>query len=264
MATERLTVAGIYLGKKGDRRAPVLTTFAQRGVELRPKTIADFRAGRSNGARTERIAKAAEVLLSNNAKRKNATYLAIAEIGLELRTNQIRYPNRFTSFGFTQVVASHLHIPEGLLRRVITAMRADIVFSSQDLQLFLPVAERYLSDYLDNNPATSSAQAARINTEWDRTSIEGFYRLLYLGTQSFRGVGTWTPYELEFLKDFYALQQQQGNRLTSFDRYILESTVHKRNYLGVAQYIREKTGIKANEHIITVHTNALVGFLQIN
>jgi len=151
-AHEQVVIAGIPIGYSDERRGPILQAFAQRGAEPSATTLANMRSGVTSGYHIERIAAAVQILLQDDASKKNTMYSQIAKAGTAERVPLERHPQSFNSKGFIDRVSFEVGMTEIRTRRALRVMRAEVVFISDaatptDRQaifgLFLPAAEKY-------------------------------------------------------------------------------------------------------------------------
>lgn len=262
------TLAGIPIGNKGEDLNPYLVELAGRGVNLYPETLSRIRSGFISGDLT-----AQQLLLDRSKTAKDPLfkaklYLDVAEAGIENRSFQRAHPRRYLSEGFTEGIAEQLKLSGGNIRSSLRAMRADLIlYVAQEPQQellthFVQQAEDYLFAYT-NPPSTRGAgQKLDINENWERNSIADFYKRLYaLGAP--RALGTWAPYEIEVLAQFYQLQLA-GKRTSPLDELVFNGYITNHDNNGLVASIRASTAIDFNEDALVAHANALAFGKPIN
>lgn len=107
-------------------------------------------------------------------------------------------------------------------------------------------------------PSLVPKSIRQIQERWEGTSIEEFYQLLYELSASTTTIGTWTPYEVEPLVDFYRNRFAIGSPFTQFDRLVLQTEGSEVRSEDVIDEVRSSTGIKIDRMVLEEHKNALV------
>lgn len=254
---------GVPLGEKG-KPGPALDAFHKKGLGLHHDTVASLRRGKSSGEKVNWRLDALRALESDSASSKNLFYEQITKFGLrERRLNISRQrAHLLKSDHFVEGVAASMEQDVQVVRRNIRAMRVDLSMSeivSANVGLvgvFLGTAKRYLDANLRTAPSARSKAVIALIQNWDYT-IKGFYKSLYK-VMNERGIGTWTPYEMEAFSSFYKWHDESGNKMTPFDRLVLESYMKGVPTTKVVHGIIEGTGIQIDEDVIDQHRNILV------
>lgn len=261
----RTSVAGVDLGTSGDSPKSILGAFGEKKVDLHRTTIPNLRSGRTAGTKIEERILAGEVLGREDASKKDELYLEIAQKGVEIRRPQ-KPPNshKFNSEGFTDELGRNFDLKPQPARRLIRAMRADMVYTQQRepdavfAQSFKSVADEFLNAYTkkgDNTSTETKKNLEIIKDAW-AGDVGDFYKKLYgLGP---RVIGAWTPFEMEALSEFYTARKAGGSKLTAFDKLILEARNQRRGTTQLTERIRESTGVPIDHKNIEAHRNALL------
>lgn len=263
---------GIDLGPSYGSRKQVVAALRVKGVTIPKSTVTSLRSGAYSGTFISERVLAAELLRTNDASFKDELYHAISETGISVRQPQSFYPHRWTSRHFTEAIANSLEgfrqrVPDQTVRRALLAMRTDIIMSTLDQpnptldRLFGQSVGNFLKSYLEPSPKSKSPAMQRLidYVQGSTPTIPGFYALLYLNKhQSF--IGTWVPYELEFMQDFYQFRDKRPtlNSLTPFDRMVLESILTNQTRDSVAKAAILRCRIDIDKSAIFVHKSALL------
>ncbi len=264
---------GVTTGSRGVRK-PMLDAIRAKGIEVHPNFVADLREKRKSGSKTLRRIESSEVV---DASRKNQFYNIVCSRALGFRTyNQDRHrAHLFKSDGYVEEIArtQEPSLETWVMELLVRAMRTDMVLTqihtpNQELEeVFKRIAETYLKAKRDMPPSKLQRDAGpfiALDEAWDHHTMADFYRKFYAHVPR-RGIGTWVPYEMEALSLFYSKQMGLGNRLTPFDRSILEFHKGKSDVPGerykdaqLAQQVKEETGIKVNYQVVERQRNLLV------
>lgn len=257
---------GVPLGEKGSNRRSVVETFREKGLsKLNPTSVSRLKAGVISGEKTDWRLDASKVLEEDNAGLKNPFYEQITQVGLQERRFNTA-PQRahvLKSDHFVEDIAKVLEQDPQVVRRCIRAMRADMVLTQADspdtalLRQFSDIAESYIDANRRIPPSMRSPVVEALDEAWDHSTVESFYSSLYR-VMNERGIGTWTPYEMETLSRFYRQQVAVGNHLTPFDRLVLDSYTRGVPAIQIVGEINKTTGIEIDEKVIEQHRNVLV------
>ncbi len=263
----RKSVANIPLGGSREPVKPVLDALEVRGVKVHSTTVRRIRGGFTGGTMVGERAIAWEIIQQDDASKKNNLYTVIAQKGLDTRRPQ-KPPKsyKFNAVGFVEGIARDLNIRPQVIRRLMRAMRVDMVYAERHepdadfSQKFKYIANDFIEAYTkkDDNSTTEKKRQImeEIRDQWTG-SIEDFYRLIY-SRLNVAAIGTWPPYEVEAFLEFYSKQIASGNHLTAFDKLILQARNQGRATLDLAAEVRASTGILVDDHNIEMHRNALL------
>ena len=254
---------GVSVSEHSTSRAFILKSLKERGIDITPTTISRLRGGSTSGRKSVRRLKGSEILRQGNVTSKDNFYLDIAELGVAIRTYPDWGGNRLTSVGFTETIAETLGINDQILRRGFRAMRVDLVLEELAnpnwdlLSFFRPVAEEYISAYTIG-PRGPSKNVVKLDSEWDRKTVGGFYRALYKNLVTPSALRIWPPYEVEVLRGFYRQRISLNSRISFFDRLVIESDLFNVPEGRLESTIRVNTGIKYDPYVTYNHLNVLV------
>lgn len=257
--------AGIPLGEKGNPK-PVLSAFEEKGASIHRDTVGKLRKGTTAGTIIEEQVLARDIFTQDDASKKDGLYLKIAQKGIEIRRRQNPpSDHKFNSDRFTEELAENLNMNPQVIRKLVRAMRADMVYTERHnpdtafSQRFKYIAEDFIEAYTRRGANTRIEKIQKLDEIRDQWSgsIEDFYRLMYekLGP---RAIGTWTPWEMEILEEFYTARKAGGSKLTAFDKLILQAQTQRRGKGNLVDKIKESTGIPIDHNNVELHRDALL------
>lgn len=256
------TIHGIAMGGKRESLTPPLEMLRERGVNISGNVISHIRMGITSGTRIDYRLLCADLLDANSAQLKNEAYLSIALAGIKAQTfREGRASQVLNSLGHTDDIAEAMGLKPQETRRVIRAMRADMVYDNATERKvtpeFIAVATGYLYGYIKPvGIIRKDSVIFRIDDEWDGETFAGFYRLLYQGGP--RTIGTWTPYECEIFSFHYKEMARRQNPLSDFDRLMLKSRISSTPPEKLVGRIKETTGIEIDRAVMEEHRDFLV------
>lgn len=255
---------GLQVANTSNGRAEVVHALEERGIGMNMTTVSRLRGGSTTGSKTVRKLRGTTILQTDNASYKDNLSLEFAQTGIESRTYRIQpqTSDRWLSFYFVEEIARQMRIDVQGARRCVRAMRTDLVFGelTGDVDdrlsaLFLDSANKYLTPPNDPGQITKAAQS--LSQAWKENTILGFYKALYTQTSG-TSIGTWVPYEVEFLKAFYLHRVELGSHLSLFDKLVLQAEISDRPGGEFATIIRQMTGIKYDASVTETYFNVLV------
>lgn len=260
-------VEGTPIGNLGEPRRPIVERIIkEHQVTVEPRSIVDWRAGRSKPSVTTDRARASRLLKADSALYKDCAYLVIARAGVRQRRVKSGSPpdspeQIFSSNNFVEDMARDVKLDPKLVRRAIRAMRVEIVYGQRQLteghnQIFIRLGETYLQHHLNTSAQVHPEKYKSLENSWNRT-IPHFYKLLY-GEGGGRFLGGWTPYEVAFLSFFYQDRIAKGSTLSPLDILVLHSYREGKNLTNLVKEVRGQSGIAVDRFPLTEHRNFLI------
>lgn len=255
------------VGEIGEPRANAISALAKYGISVAPSTISDIRSKKHKPEFVDGNEIATRLGLAlfretGSATAKLINYSAIGQAGVDLRKPQKTSPHRFSFEGLPQNIAKHLDITRVELGRLQRAIRLDICFGETmehdqiKNSMFFAAVDKYVTAYTRPGNARINERVKAIGRRLGSLTIEDFYRSLYTETSG-AGIGTWLPYEVEFVGDFYHMLLAEGqSKLSDFDKFTLEARI-KGETTEYAYSLRRRTGILADKDIICAHVSIL-------
>lgn len=262
----RSEIAGINIGNYEEPKKPVLQELQEQGIVINPNTISQIRGGFMTGGQLECQLRCALVRRQNDSTLKDVFYKEITGSGVAIIEEE--GPRKdLSGTGLLTAIAEVTKMQLGDVRRSLMAMRVDLVCyasSKGDLpedinRLFREQAEIFIQ----HKSKRGSKPVARLDKQWEYRTLVDFYRTMY-SLNAVAMIGSWVPYELPVLDQFYLHQEEMGHKLTPLDYAALDSGLSPltRKPTQVlretwATKLREETGIAINLPILTNHRNLL-------
>lgn len=248
----------------------VVKSFEEKGARVSSSHIPNLRVGRAQGDIISERAACARMLRAGTLLQKDELYKKIADIAVQLRLPQVRFPHRYSSSGFTDRIAEVIGIPSVILDRVFRAMRTDMVMSAQEgaqsqmTENFQDTTGDFLRSY--NNPYTlrkSPILQNLMNLKRDHHIVgpKAFYEVIYQHPGG-RFIGSWVPYEVGWFAQVYADRVQAQTSFSPFDREVLEAATQG-NHRSLSSKLIPQTGVSLDGWIIGIHLTALLGRLSL-
>lgn len=265
-------LAGVDLGRPYDSSVAVVGAFANKGVKVSLGYISQLRAGLGSGVVIEENRVACALLLNDGSPlKKDGLYKEIAKTATApgFRQQQVRFPDRYNSNGFTSRIAETLDIPVVSLGEMLRAMRVEAVLNTQIgalqddlLDGFNDVVNDFLKKREDpytrhNSPSLQRLFDMRIGIKFNP---ENFYGSIYEQTSK-KFIGSWTIEEVVWFDQFYAFRLQSPNQFSPLDVEVLRETALG-NQGSLPGKLTKQTGILVNRRVIETHTRVLLGQLQ--
>lgn len=266
MSRQRLERLGVVVGQPGDPRSYSVNSFEQKGITVADTTVSRIRGLYTSGERLAERLEAREILLSGKVLEKDEFFLTVSQEGLGLRTRQVGRKNnhRYSSLRYLEDVANTVGIPNQKLRKVIRAIRADMVYAEHQnpearfLSIFHTVVRKYFEDYLDNRGTRSERSSIDdLRDDWDHKTIKNFYNAMYELCGP-RAIGTWVPYEMEVVRQYFTDRLAEGSFLSLFDLLVLEGYTRRFGEIDVLSIIGQQTGLYLDGKVIEEYRSILI------
>lgn len=269
----RTHIEGIPLGRRRGPIAPVIKALKEHGFTTeRFGTVSELRYEVSSGVLIANSIHCSSRFSANDASKKDDLYLKVAKAGVLLRENQKGSRKHcLSSHHFTENIAKHMvsadyRVDANLVHNAIRAMRMELVLESGNVdsnlkKSFLDLATKFVVDFKFKDDHETPQQyplnlAVILDNKWLRT-IPDFYNILH--SQPGRTtIGSWTPYEVDFLQEFYQDRIISRRGLSHFDQLVLKSYLDGEFTTCLAERVRKETGLIIYQKDLALHRNALV------
>lgn len=228
-----------------------ISTFClQSGVSITYAGAYQIATGRRHGADTE-TQLAIQRLLQDPGfalTHKRSFYAAIATGLVENR--EYGSVGILRSEGYTQSVAKERNMSDQHLRRLVRAMRGDLLSrpKSEDTEgVFRQCVEELASDLDQLQPSWTPRTMTEL-VHQHSGNMSSFYKQLYVKSGSRRNIGMWTPYEAPLLYNLYAAGDAE-QALSDFD--VLSLQPH-------AKWPQRYHKVPCDDHVMLAHRGVLL------
>jgi hypothetical protein len=253
----RNEIAGINIGKFQEPKKGALRELKEQGIVVHPNTISQIRGGFMTGGQVEYQLRCALVRGQNDSTLKDVFYRKITSTGVQIIEEE-----------GPQKDLSATRIKSGDIRRSLMAMRVDLACyasSKEDLpedinRLFREQTEIFIK----HKSRRGSKPVERLDKLWESRTLVDFYRTMY-SLNATAMIGSWVPYELPVLDQFYLHQENMCHNLTPLDYEALDSGISPmtRRLTQIlrgtwASKLRGETGIAMALAVLTNHRNTLL------
>lgn len=249
----------------------IVQSFRAMGITIHHDTVSAIRRGDENNTATnilKRIA-CADILTMGSCPQQIEDHIKYLEIAVDTREFQTARQKRYNSDGFTETVAQEIGLRAQVLRQIIKrgmlaefALEAkhnpQLIDTSQFLAVIKQFSEAYSSPPSMANPIAANFEARPVDSVQDY-----FQRITELTktSDSRRTLSVLTPYEVEFLLQYYISKRAYG-RLSYFDqiclRALMESQFDIDDTVELVSTLRNQAQVRVDSKTLTIWRNTLL------